>query len=100
MPGALITSAAALSKIVLAPVLSYLVVAHGWRSAFAVGYSRLEDGSSIRRTPPASGYALTFQVLGAVAVVGAITALLTVNPPRDARRVLASRIERAGRTGA
>ncbi|MFK0159970.1 MFS transporter [Streptomyces sp. NPDC090493] len=45
-------------------------------------------------TSPASGYALTFQVLGAVAMVGAITALLTVNPPRDARRVL------AGRTGA
>ncbi|MBA4866097.1 MFS transporter [Streptomyces sp. PSKA54] len=38
---------------------------------------------------PASGYALTFQVLGAFAVVGAITALLTVNPPRDARRVMA-----------
>ncbi|MEU5092888.1 MFS transporter [Streptomyces sp. NPDC021356] len=42
----------------------------------------------------ASGYALAFQVLGALAVVGAITALLTVNPPCDARRV------RVGRTGA
>ncbi|MGV9852487.1 MFS transporter [Streptomyces sp. NPDC003442] len=40
---------------------------------------------------PASGYALTFQILGAVTVVGAITALLTVNPPRDARRVMAAR---------
>ncbi|GAA2597537.1 MFS transporter [Streptomyces axinellae] len=40
---------------------------------------------------PASGYALAFQVLGAVAIIGAITALLTVNPPRDARRVLADR---------
>ncbi|MBL1116474.1 MFS transporter [Streptomyces sp. 110] len=40
---------------------------------------------------PAFGYALTFQILGAVTVVGAITALLTVNPPRDARRVMAAR---------
>ncbi|MFZ3599387.1 MFS transporter [Streptomyces sp. BH104] len=45
-------------------------------------------------TSAAAGYALTFQVLGAVAALGAIAALLTVNPPRDARRVL------AGRTGA
>lgn len=35
LPGALITSAAALSKIVLAPILTYLVVNYTWRSAFA-----------------------------------------------------------------
>ncbi|WP_328541161.1 MFS transporter [Streptomyces sp. NBC_00371] len=40
---------------------------------------------------PGAGYALAFQVLGAVAIIGAITALLTVNPPRDAQRVLAGR---------
>lgn len=37
---------------------------------------------------PAAGYALAFQVFGAAAAVGAVIALLTVNPGRDARRVL------------
>ncbi|MEV0705630.1 MFS transporter [Saccharopolyspora sp. NPDC050389] len=34
LPGAFITSAAAISKIVLAPALGYVVVTHGWRWAF------------------------------------------------------------------
>lgn len=38
---------------------------------------------------PAAGYALAFQVFGIAAIVGAVIALLTVNPVRDARRVLA-----------
>lgn len=37
---------------------------------------------------PAAGYALAFQVCGIVALVGALIALVTVNPVRDARRVL------------
>lgn len=37
---------------------------------------------------PAAGYALAFQVFGIVAIVGAVIALVTVNPVRDARRVL------------
>lgn len=36
---------------------------------------------------PAAGYALAFQIMGIVAVVAAVIALLTVNPVRDARRV-------------
>nr|AIU93875.1 hypothetical protein LRS1606.441 [Rhodococcus sp. NS1] len=36
LPGAIITSAAALAKIALGPALGYLIVAHGWRSAFIV----------------------------------------------------------------
>ncbi|MFK0280935.1 MFS transporter [Streptomyces sp. NPDC090499] len=40
-----------------------------------------------RAQSPASGYALTFQFLGVAVVAGAIAVLLTVHPPRDARRV-------------
>ena len=36
---------------------------------------------------PAAGYAHAFQVFGAIAVVGAVLALLAVNPERDACRV-------------
>jgi predicted MFS family arabinose efflux permease len=39
---------------------------------------------------PAEGYANAFQAFGIVAVVASIVALCTVNPERDARRVLAS----------
>jgi sugar phosphate permease len=37
---------------------------------------------------PAVGYATAFQVFGLVALVGSVIALLTVNPERDARRIL------------
>ncbi|WP_405483448.1 MFS transporter [Streptomyces sp. NBC_00009] len=37
---------------------------------------------------PAEGYATAFQVFGAVAAVAGVIALLTVNPERDARRLL------------
>ncbi|WP_329445666.1 MFS transporter [Streptomyces canus] len=37
---------------------------------------------------PAEGYASAFQVFGVTAVVASLIALLTVNPERDARRVL------------
>jgi MFS family permease len=37
---------------------------------------------------PAAGYALAFQIFGIAAVIGALVALVTVNPVRDARRVL------------
>lgn len=39
---------------------------------------------------PRDGYALAFQIFGVAAIVGAAIALLTVNPVRDARRVLAT----------
>lgn len=37
---------------------------------------------------PAVGYATAFQVFGIVALVGGVIALLTVNPERDAHRIL------------
>lgn len=37
---------------------------------------------------PAVGYATAFQAFGLVALVGSVIALLTVNPERDARRIL------------
>ena len=37
---------------------------------------------------PAAGYATAFQVFGIVATVAAVIALITVNPERDARRLL------------
>src|SRR4051812_23382961 len=37
---------------------------------------------------PAAGYAVAFQVFGIVALVAAVVALVTVDPGRDARRVL------------
>ena len=39
-------------------------------------------------TSPAAGYASAFQVFGITAVVASVIALVTVNPERDARRVL------------
>lgn len=45
--------------------------------------------SSSARPRDAAGSSLAFQVFGAAAVVGAVIALLTVNPIRDARRVRA-----------
>lgn len=38
----------------------------------------------------ASGYAFAFQICGILAIAGAIIAFLTVNPVRDARRLLSS----------
>jgi ACS family hexuronate transporter-like MFS transporter len=37
---------------------------------------------------PAAGYATAFQVFGIAALVASVVALITVNPERDARRVL------------
>nr|WP_255426153.1 MFS transporter [Pseudonocardia sp. C8] len=37
---------------------------------------------------PAEGYAAAFQVFGVVAIVGAVVALLTVNPERDRARLM------------
>ncbi|WP_206474079.1 MFS transporter [Dietzia sp. KRD202] len=39
---------------------------------------------------PAAGYAFAFQVCGILALVGAVVALVFVNPVRDAQRVLAN----------
>lgn len=37
---------------------------------------------------PGAGYATAFQVFGIAALVASVVALITVNPERDARRVL------------
>ncbi|MEV0642967.1 MFS transporter [Streptomyces sp. NPDC050619] len=42
---------------------------------------------------PAEGYATAFQVFGIVAAVTALIALLTVNPERDARRLLGAAVK-------
>ncbi|MER5179102.1 MFS transporter [Streptomyces sp. NPDC002896] len=44
---------------------------------------------------PAEGYATSFQVFGMIAAVAAVIALITVNPERDARRLLGPAVVKA-----